>query len=70
MYLLGLLSGVGLFALVGVSIYLGYVIGRKKKPKPEPIDEKEQERLKRHNEHFKALFNYDIDTAYGRKVSE
>jgi hypothetical protein len=70
MYLLGVLSGVGLFVLVSVSVYLGYTIGQKKKPKPEPIDEQEKERQKRFNEHFQALFNYNEDIAYGRKVSK
>lgn len=70
MYLLGLLSGVVLFVVVGASMYLGYRLGKKNKPAKEEVDETEQERLKRYNEHFKALFSYDVDTAYGKKVTK
>lgn len=65
-YILGLLTGVVFFSLLGVALYIGYRLG-KKKPKVTPVDEEEQRRTKQFDDHFKALFNYDVQTALQRK---
>lgn len=66
-FLLGLLVGVILFVVIGLSLYIGFRIGKKNRPTPQKIDEQEEQRIKKFNNHFKALFSYDVDTALQRK---
>lgn len=65
-YMLGLLTGVVFFALIGVALYIGYRMG-KRKPHSNPVDEEEQRQAKQFNDHFKAIFSYDVATALQRK---
>lgn len=71
MFLLGTLTGVSFFVLLGLCIYLGYKIGQngtKKAPQPDDETLRKQRRL---HEDFQKLMNYDLDTALRRKdVSE
>lgn len=68
-YIIGSLITVVFFICVGGA----YFLGMKQHPKSKPleVDEKEKQRIKQYNDHFKALFSYDVDTALKRKrVSE
>lgn len=65
-YMLGLLTGVVFFALIGAALFIGYRLG-KKKPRSNPVDEEELRKAKQFNDHFKELFSYDVQTALQRK---
>lgn len=68
-YLLGLLTGVAFFICVGGTYYIGYTLGARKQPSAiKEVDEEDKQRRERFDKHFKALFSYDVDTAYGKKV--
>lgn len=69
-YFLGLLTGVVFLIMLGLVLFIGYKLGKKKQPLPIEVDEKEQQRIKRYNDHFKELFSYDVDTALQRKKVE
>lgn len=64
-YLIGLLSGIVLFIVFFIGIYLGTRFDSKQKP-PD-IDEKQQREIKSFNEDFQKLFNYDVPQATARK---
>jgi hypothetical protein len=55
--------------LAGVCLLLAYMVYKKpKQSEVEQVDEREKEREKELNEHFDALMNYDVATAY-KKVN-
>ena len=74
-FVLGLLSSVVLFVVIGASFYIGYRLGIKNKPIPQvksqdelSIDEKhELQRLENLQKGFVKLMNYDVNTALQRK---
>lgn len=55
--------------LAGVCLLLAYMVYKKPKhTEVEQVDEREKERERELNEHFDALMNYDVATAY-KKVN-
>jgi hypothetical protein len=67
-YFLGLLTGVVFLITLGLVLFIGYRMGQRKKPiAAAPVDEVEQQRIQRFNQHFKELFQYDVDKALERK---
>lgn len=64
-YLIGLLSGVVIFIVFFIGIYVGIRFNNKQKP-PD-IDEKEKQKIKNFNEDFQKIFNYDVAQATARK---
>jgi hypothetical protein len=72
-FVFGLLTTIVLFVVIGVTLYIGYKIGSKKKPidQLQSIDDKqkilEQQQLQKD---FVNLMNYDVTQAYGEKVGE
>ncbi len=66
-YILGLLSGVVFFAVLGAVLYIGYRLGKKKPSKSVEVDETEQQRMKDFDKYFKDIMSYDIDRALQRK---
>jgi len=55
--------------LAGVCLLLAYMVYKKpKQSEVAQVDEREKEREKELNEHFDALMNYDVATAY-KKVN-
>jgi predicted histidine transporter YuiF (NhaC family) len=55
--------------LAGVCLLLAYIVYKKpKQSEVKQVDEREKEREKELNEHFDALMNYDVATAY-KKVN-
>jgi hypothetical protein len=62
----GLLTAVVFFIALLSFFYLGYKQG-KKGSAPLPIDNEKQSEIERFNRDFKALFNYDVETALQRK---
>ncbi|TYS46759.1 hypothetical protein [Bacillus infantis] len=67
-FVIGLLSGVVFFILLGVVFINGYKMGIKRKPDPiaKPTDE-EIRRNESLQKSFEKLMNYDVTTAYKRK---
>ena len=65
-YILGLLSGVVFFAVLGAVLYIGYRLG-KKKPQANEVDEEEQRQMKQFDKYFKDIFSYDVEKALQRK---
>lgn len=66
-YILGLLSGVVFFVVIGIALYIGYRIGRQKANSVPLEDEQVRQKRERFDKHFKDLFSYDVDTALQRK---
>lgn len=65
---IGLIIGLGFFiAILGV-FYLGYRIGKKKKPNVKRLSEDEMRELKRKEEGFKNIMNYDYQQAIQKVV--
>jgi Mg2+/citrate symporter len=54
-------------------LFLAYWMGQKQTKKPSKVntlteeETKQREQIKQHNEHFKKLFSYDVDTALQKK---
>jgi uncharacterized membrane protein len=69
-YLLGILTGVGLFAFIILSIYIGYRMGNKRSHTNAEPSEDEQRQQKELKEQFTKLMNYDLNTALQRKKVE
>lgn len=65
-YILGLLSGVVFFAVLGAVLYTGYQLGRRK-PKAAEVDEEEQRQMKQFDKYFKDIFSYDVEKALQKK---
>jgi len=65
-FILGLCTAIVLFLLLSTAFYLGYRRGLKQH-KSIPIDEAEKRKREQFDKHFKALFNYDVETALKRK---
>ena len=65
-FIYGLLTSVVFFAAFLSFFYMGYRYG-KKAPAPKPIDDEEKRKTEKFNQHFKALFAYDVDTAIAKK---
>lgn len=65
-YILGLLSGVVFFAVLGVVLFIGYKMGQRKHT-PSQADEEEQRQIKQFDDSFKRMFRYDLDTALESK---
>lgn len=65
-FLVGLLSGVGLFVVVGGSSYLGYRQGRKKNT-PATKDEEDARKANDLRKEFMSLMTYDVNKALERK---
>jgi hypothetical protein len=63
-YILGLLTAVVFFVAILFAYYLG---ARTKQSKPIPVDEEKKQEIEQFNKNFKAMFNYDVDTAVQRK---
>jgi len=58
-----------LLCFAGV-FWVGYQIGKRSKPKPIELDERERQRAKQFNEDFAAIMAYDLTTAMkGKKVT-
>lgn len=67
-FFLGLLSTVVFFILLFLASFIGYKLGKKKTDvKATPVSEEEQRKIEQFNNHFKALFAYDVSTAMKRK---
>jgi hypothetical protein len=67
-YILGLLSGVVFFAVLGAVLYTGYRLGQKKLPvQSVEVDETEQQKIKDFDKYFKDIMSYDTDIALQRK---
>lgn len=65
-FILGLLTAIVLFLLLATAFYLGRRQANKQ-IRTIPIDEEETRRIKAYNDHFKALFSYDVEKAIARK---
>lgn len=65
-FVLGLLTAIVLFLLLTISFYLGRRQGLKQH-KAIPINDEEKRKREQFDNHFKALFNYDVNKAYARK---
>ncbi|WP_394139560.1 hypothetical protein [Cytobacillus oceanisediminis] len=65
-YILGLLSGVVFFAVMGAFLFIGYKMGQKKHT-AQPVDEEEQRKMQQFDKYFKDIFSYDVDKALQRK---
>jgi Mg2+/citrate symporter len=65
--------GVFCAALFFCCLFLAYWMGTRQTKKPSKVntsneeEQRQKEQIKRYNEHFKALFNYDTQTALQRK---
>ena len=55
------------FLCLGLTFYLGYRQGQKKKVKAEPISMEEKLRLERIQKGFNSVMSYDINKALGVK---
>ncbi|WP_368658670.1 hypothetical protein AB3Z07_05065 [Metabacillus halosaccharovorans] len=71
--LIGLLSGIVLFAVLLLVFYMGYKFGNKNQQPPttkpiqdEQLDE-QQRKAKELHEAFSSMMNYDVQTALQRK---
>jgi hypothetical protein len=67
-FLLGLLTAVVFFIALLSTFYLGYKQG-KKGTAPIPLNKEKQREIERFDKDFKALFNYDVETALKGKKS-
>lgn len=65
-FMIGLLSGVGLFVVVGISLYIGYRLGNKRVT-PIQADSEEVRRAKELHQGFLQVMNYDVSKALERK---
>jgi hypothetical protein len=65
-FILGLATMLVFFVCLATASYIGYKLG-KKKIKSIPITDEETRKRTQFDEHFKALFNYDVSTALKRK---
>lgn len=63
----GLLTAVVFFILFGSCFYVGYKIGRRKKPLEPTEDEYERMRMEQLRKDFVEVMNYDLETALQRK---
>jgi hypothetical protein len=65
--------GVFCAALFFCCLFIAYWMGTKQTKKPIKVntpteeEQKQKEQIKQYNEHFKKLFQYDVDTALQRK---
>jgi hypothetical protein len=63
--LIGLVIWLVFFTFLGLSFYLGYRLGGKRKPVEPKQSEKEKEELKRRMKGLQNMMNYDINQALG-----
>lgn len=63
--LIGLVMWLVFFIFIGLSFYLGYRMGSKKRPIESKLTEKEREELKRRMKGLQNMMNYDINQALG-----
>lgn len=66
--LIGILIGVAIMAMLFLCVYIGYKL--QLKPKVQSQTEQELEALKKREEGFNNIFNYDQNVALGKKVSK
>jgi hypothetical protein len=69
-YLIGATAMLFFFIALGGSGYIGYRLGKKSKPTIKPLTADEKLEIERKEKAFKAILNYDINTAMGKKVSK
>lgn len=66
-YLIGLLIGVVFLLVFLAGMFVGYKFNKRQVYRPPEANEREQNEMKRLNDDFKKLFNYDVSQAIARK---
>ena len=66
--LIGFISGIGIMSVLFLCVYLGYKLGNK--PKTLTQTEQEIEVLKKREEGFSNIMDYDYNVAIGKRVSK
>ncbi|RFU70332.1 hypothetical protein D0469_06955 [Peribacillus saganii] len=66
--LIGLITGLVLFAVLALGFFIGYKFTNKHKATSlEPVSEEAKRKAEEIQKHFSNLMNYDVATAYQRK---